>query len=209
MNKNELVRYVSDKFARCIQAIPEDILEMDVDSLEMELLPTKKDRMLKVNLQNEITRAEQEHSSINNVDICRGVCHVNHFLRLMENTKKLAWMLMPASSNELRLTVQNDWADERLEEILRLGIFDENGNFCKEKADLVMKAIKMVKDRTVPIVSRSEVKQLQVKANLNKEDNLTDDEIDKKLRKLVQRRKAEVIEITGEEAEGDEASSSS
>lgn len=209
MEKNELTRYVSDKLARCINSIPKEILEKDVDSLEMEILPTKKDRMLKVNLQNEIAKAEQEHSRINNVDICKGVCHVNHFLKVMEDTKKLAWMLMPASSNELRLTVQNDWADERLEEILRLGIFDTNGNFSKEQADLVMKAIKMIKDRTVPIIARSEVKQLQVKANLNKEENLSDEEIDKKLRKLVQRRKAKVIEITGEESEGGETPSSS
>lgn len=185
----EIVRFSSNKLGKCIQEIPIELLEMDVDELEKNVKPTKKDRMLKINLQNEINRSQRECTDINNSHICRGVCHLNHFLKVMENKEKLAWMLMPSSTNELRLEVQNDWADERLDELLRLDIFNENGELDRAKAELVFKAIKMVKDRTSPVISRSEVKQLQVKADLNKKEDISEEELDEKLHKLIRKAK--------------------
>lgn len=161
MEKEILLPITAPSLASAIQNIPESLLSLDYEELEELARPTEKDRLLKISLQGEIDRALTRGEAILNSNIVRGICNITHFNRnILTNPNKLAWMLTPSPKEEMRLQLYSEVADLRLKEILNSDITTSTGRLDANAAKIVLQAIKLVKDRTMPIITRQQIHQV-------------------------------------------------
>jgi len=185
-NPRSLINIVSDKLSKCIQDVPKELLDKSLIELEAEVKPSKMLKAVKVMFWREVNRAQMHNTVMVSANVWRGACHENTFYnRVLPNPKRMAWLLIPNMESELELKLLYDKGMERLEEIVNMDIRKQDRNeIDPKKAEVIMKAIKMIADRVNPVTQKIEQKQLKVSisdSNTKKEVQHKIEEMKKKI----------------------------
>lgn len=137
-----------------IETLPKEILETSAEELEKAQKITDTDRKLRLQIHKEFLNAASAGETVQINKICEGVCHPNHFLKLIEDPKKLGWYLLPYQHEQLRIQHQIVRAQDGIEEFLTLPIYRSDGEIDYKAADFKWRAIKLVYDKAYPTVQK-------------------------------------------------------
>lgn len=153
-----LVAISSGRLQDCILSIPDDIISMDLEKLEEETKPTEKQRLLKISVQNEIERSRITGESLVKQNMCKGVMHVNSFDQLIENTRLLAWLLIPNVNTEIKTKGIYESSLDKMSKIME-GLYKQwELSQDLEVAKEYHAMFKTIAARASPIVARQETR---------------------------------------------------
>ena len=161
--KNELLQITSKNLQEVVSKIPEELLLADVDQLKKEVQPTKKQRELKISVQNELMRARLEGRTAAVSRMCEGVISESYFRdKIMDKKELMAWLLLPDVNSDLKMKrIYQDSLGDVDEMMSNLMIEIENEpdtNMRIKLRDQYYKFFSTFANRVAPIVQRQEIK---------------------------------------------------
>ena len=166
-DKRSIVNITPTKVSSHISTIPRDFLDMDKEELEKLVNPTRTDRALKAIFWREYNKAQLTETNMTTRGMWLGVCQEMWFYKhILTDNRKMAWILSPNVEDDVRLHLMYDKGLDRVEEILDSEITNTKGMLDPKKADVVLKAWKMLDDRVKGLaVQKIEKKSLSVKVS--------------------------------------------
>lgn len=189
---NSLVNITPSRFSTRLMTVPRDFLDLGLSELEDKLKPTRLDRALKACFWKEYNRAMLTNTKMTLRGMHWGVCQEKVFIKTILGTNmKMAWLIQPNIEDEVRLQLLYDRGLERVEEILDSEIVNAKGFMDPKKAEVVLKAFKMLDDRVKGLAvqeTRIKKESVQVNVNTNEDGKFTNRE------EVIQRIKRKMIE---------------
>lgn len=158
-----------DILQKSIANIPEKYFSMDEEELEKIANPTPRQRHLKITAQAEITRAISEERPLSQMNMCRGVMHINNFEKAIKDPAFLAWLLVPNVACEVKSRLIYEDGLEKMKELMNVlyNMFEDTKKL--EYAREFHNIFKTIAARAAPIVTRQEVKMQSVSAEPREE----------------------------------------
>lgn len=186
--KDEILKqyamYSKGKLKWKIESLPEEILQTSAEELEKQQKITDTDRKLRLQLHQEISDAMADDRKVVMNRVCDGVCHINHFLKLIEDPKKLGWYLLPYQHEQTRVKHQVVLAQDSVDQLLNIPIYNKDGTLNIKAADLKFKVTKMIYDRAYP--AKKVVEWLQRNGQLPEGEDEKIENIESKIKLLEQ-----------------------
>jgi len=171
-NPHSIINMCNSVISERIALVPASFIDMGTEALENDIEPTKTDKAIKKVFWMIYNQAILNNEKFTGKDIYGNICSPKHFHKeIIGNSKKLAWLLIPPVSQELEFGILNDKVMERLNDIVDMDITNSKGQVDAKKADIVLRAARVILDRTSPTVQRIESKNLSVKIT-GKEENI-------------------------------------
>ena len=195
--KNALILSCRDDILqKSITNIPDKYFSMDEEELEKIANPTPRQRHLKIVAQAEITRAVAEERPLSQMNMCRGVMHINNFEKAIKDPVFLAWLLVPNIAVEVKSRLIYEHGLERLKDIMDIIYkrFEETKKleFAREFHNI----FKTIASRAAPIVTRQEVKMQTVPTEPREEMKDVEERI-KQLEQELGKDKSRAITLSG------------
>lgn len=164
-----LVRCLTGKLKEAVLAVPPEFREKTdkelVDFAELEL--TRIDYALRASFWREYGRAMSLGlTTLDPKRIFAGVCTGDHFLRILKQPGRVAWLVLPQQAYKVEMEAILGRATSRLWELMEMDVSDPKHpkRICPRRADLLLKVITMVNDRVKGMaVQRVEKKSATVK----------------------------------------------
>lgn len=163
ISKDDIIGFFDGHFRTAMESIPDEMKAMQPEELEAKFDPGPIDYYLRKNLwkQVELARAAGE-TSLNPIDIYKGICHVSTFHgRVIKNNYRLAWLLINPVTDA-----------ERAEESLAFGLMRIRRDLLtlpmnEKTAPTILRAVELLWNRVHgPLIQRIEAKHAHL--NLNK-----------------------------------------
>jgi len=150
----KLVIKPSSKLEWKISELTEEQLNKSLEELEDIVKPNETLRKLRSNFHYEAQKALAQGKMLQVSDIVKGICGTNHFLKIIDDSNRLAYLLIPYADQKSVVYHQGNLAMERLSDILSAKIIDKEGQLDNRNATLVLQAIRMLYDRVFPVTQR-------------------------------------------------------
>lgn len=116
-------------FKNAIKKIPKPLLQKSSEQLETEVKPTEMDYFIKNAFWNEVRRALLRSRKIEPEDVYGGICTYTHwFNNILNNPKKLAWMISPCSDVKNGVAELKHWLLHKIREVLSLSVTNADGS---------------------------------------------------------------------------------
>jgi len=123
-HKHPAMTVVTELFSKAIEAIPQELLELEehelVEKVYGDKHPSSYDKKLRFNFYQEYNRAIQTGSTVINKAIYDGVCTVQAFLNIIRDPGKLAYILCPPEHDVQKRQHIIDMGLRRLKEIMSM-----------------------------------------------------------------------------------------
>jgi len=150
----KLVIKPSSKLEWKISELTDEQLNKSLEEFEDIVKPNETLRKLRSNFHYEAQKALANGKMLQVSDIVKGICGTNHFLKIIDDTNKLAYLLIPYADQKSVVYHQGNLAMERLSDILSAKLLDKEGHLDNRNAALVLQAIRMLYDRVFPVTQR-------------------------------------------------------
>jgi len=150
----KLVIKPSSKLEWKISELTDEQLNKSLEEFEDIVKPNETLRKLRSNFHYEAQKALANGKMLQVSDIVKGICGTNHFLKIIDDTNKLAYILIPYADQKSVVYHQGNLAMERLSDILSAKLLDKEGHLDNRNAALVLQAIRMLYDRVFPVTQR-------------------------------------------------------
>lgn len=99
-SRDAVIGYFGGEFRKALEALPDDILVLTLDELEARRQPQENDYLLRRNFWREVEFAKKSGGTdIQMVAVYGSVCSRQAFDKLLSNSLRLAWILIPPLSD--------------------------------------------------------------------------------------------------------------
>lgn len=162
-----------------------DWLSLTTTEIREKIKPTSIMNRLRMAFWNEYENACRTGDRMETKRIYAGICSMEHFSRMMQKVRKYVWLIQPVPAyqdtiEELLLT-----GTEEMRKILEAPIYKEDGSINTSLVNSKLKLQKMIEDRALGAVAQKlETKSLNVNANLGKDGEVKQIDVDEELKKL-------------------------
>jgi hypothetical protein len=175
---NSLTNLLPSWLSQAINAILEETLTMDYESLRKTARPSATESKLRYSFWNEYKRViydeRKPKMSVNN--IIGGICSLEQFRKTASSTYKLAYILQPPPSIDLAFDELIHTGLEEMLKIIKTDMVDEDGKFDTKlaalKAKIVSDVITRRTEKTVNFNINSKSQSLHHQVNTNNNPSL-------------------------------------
>jgi len=174
-----LATVVNSALLEQICKISDEINELTEEELITEIKPNRNLKRLRARFNHERNMAQFEGRKISISTVCDGVIHPNYWTRLVADEKKLAYVTRPLALIQEELQVlQSDF----MEGLRKIAGEDPTNLPAGMKVGEWLTAVKMVIDRTAPIIQK--VHNLNESRNSKNEKPKEIEDITERIKKL-------------------------
>lgn len=204
-DERALINLVSDSIREAILNIAQnhsEFLELSERRLQSILQPSDTDDKLRICFWREYNRAQDLGTGMKMSNIYSPVMSKENFLKLLENPRRVAWIIKPPEEYMVSLEASLNHGKENLNALMKMNLFDEKGNLKKAEASIFVKAYELLDNRVKGAVVQR-IEQKTASLHVHKKET-SEDELKQRLEKLRLQQEETAIEITakGSEQEG-------
>jgi len=179
IDDKSLVTVISSSLLEQICKIPDEVNELTEEELIEEVGPNRNLKRLRAKFNHERNVAQYENRKLCISTVCDGVIHPNYWTRLTEDKTKLAYITRPLALIQEEFQVLESDFMVGLRKIAEL---DPTRLPLGMKVSEWLNAVKMVIDRTAPIVQK--IHQLNENKNNKNEQPKEIEDINDRIKKL-------------------------
>lgn len=127
-----------------------EYLDMSEFELRVVCQPNEKTETIRILFWEEYHRAMRSGTKMRVSNIYHGAVSVGNFYTQVFNVpERLAWILCPVQEHMVTLKIGMDAAKENITKILKMKIFDEQGQLLSKEAQVFLKTYEMVTNRVL------------------------------------------------------------
>lgn len=150
-DERAVVNLVPNKIKEAIQKIVQDYPEYleasEVNLYEM-LKPTELDDRLRLSFWKEYNRAQDNNVGMKMAYVYSPIMSMENFYHVvLKNPSRVAWMIKPPEEYMLSLEASLNHGKNNLDKIMKMNLFDEDGNIKKAEASIFIKAYELLDNR--------------------------------------------------------------
>jgi hypothetical protein len=165
---HSLVNLAPSVIADRLRSVPEDMFELSEDDILRKGVISEKEERLRVTFWQEYIRAIRTEEKMSAQNIFMGVCTMNEFRKICDNSAKILYITMPIASFYTEAEYLLNIGFRRAKEVLMLNpvspIVDKEGNLVS-KIDYKLAALQANYFKYVVEITRpDEPKQIQLQA---------------------------------------------
>lgn len=175
LNERSLVNIVPDAVKDAIINIATnypEFLDASEHELKRELQPDDADDGIRVSFWYEFVRAQDRGTRMRIGEVFSHFISDRHFYQTyLPNPRKVAWMICRPANYMMSLEAALNNGKDVLTKIMKMNIFDDQGNIKTKEAGLFLKAYEMLDNRVRgSVIQRIEQKTLSAHLNLGGDD---------------------------------------
>lgn len=202
LDKNDersLVNLVPPKVKEAILRVAEEnpeYLELNERYLHKVLEPSDSDDKVRLSFWKEYNRAQDFEQNMKMVNVYGLLMSNENFFLLLRDNKRVAWMIKPPEEYMISLEASLNHGKDNLNKLMKMKLFDEQGNLKKTEANIFIKAYELLDNR----VKGAVVQKIEQKtASLHVHQKVGTTEEDAKLLEQLRKQQESIIEIAGGE----------
>lgn len=180
-----VVNLVPNRVREAIESVVQDYpqyLEASEVNLYEILKPTELDDRLRLSFWKEYNRAQDNGIGMKMANVYSPIMSMENFYhKVLKNPDRVAWMIKPPEEYMISLEASLNHGKNNLDKIMKMNLFDEQGNLKKNEASIFLKAYELLDNRVKgAVIQRIEQKT----ASLHVHQKVDQEELRKELDEL-------------------------